>query len=218
MNPQNINIIDMKEARLDREDLKHLGVSIVDCVNKTLAFDVKQAERVSFICDCLEAMDMGRKPFSRFKTLFYKDAVLELQIKALAVFLAEEDLTPVFETGYRLFNEDQATLEEIKQIFTTFSRDTEWKDPVGFRDEMRNKRYQTRSNHRDGSLSTFFIPKEKPPFIKKEFQTWRKDACTGYLSSPFNIYGLGSLDSRKRVNNNRRKSHHVSKLRPQSTQ
>lgn len=209
----------MKEARLDREDLKHLGVSIVDCVNKSLAFDVKQEERVSFICTCLEAMDMGRKPFSRFKTLFYKYAVLELQIKALAVFLAEEDLTPVFETGYYLFPEDQATLEEVKQIFTTFSRDTEWKDPVGFRDEMRNMRYRTRSNHRDGALSTFFIPKEKPPFIKKEFQTWKEGAvCTGPLPSPFNIYGLGSLDSRENSHNNRRTSHHVSKLHPQSTQ
>ena len=53
----------------------------------------------------------------------------------------------------------------------------EWKDPADFRDEMRNKRYQTRSNHRDGALSPFFIPKEKPPFIKKEFQTVGKGGC-----------------------------------------
>ena len=85
----------------------------------------------------------------------------------------------------------------------------EWKDPAGFRDEMRNKRYRTGSNHRDGALSPFFIPKEKPPFIKKEFQTWRKDACTGRFSSPFSIYGSGYKDSRKSININRRKSHHA---------
>ena len=57
----------------------------------------------------------------------------------------------------------------------------EWKDPTGFRDEMRNKRYQAGSNHRDGALSPFFIPKEKPPFIKKEFQTRGEGAvCTGH--------------------------------------
>lgn len=83
----------------------------------------------------------------------------------------------------------------------------EWKDPVGFRDEMKNKRYQARSNHRDGALSTFFIPQEKPPFIKKEFPTLKKGISTGYLSSSF-IYTLTALFSRKDVSINRRKSHH----------
>jgi hypothetical protein len=87
------------------------------------------------------------------------------------------------------------------------SHSKKWKDLAGFRDEMKTKRYQTRSNHRDGALLNFFIPEENASQAK-ELLTWRKNTCTGYFSSPFDIYSLNTIKSRLIQNNNRKEPHH----------
>jgi hypothetical protein len=85
------------------------------------------------------------------------------------------------------------------------------KDLVGLRDEMKLKRYQTRSDQKDGALSPFFIPEEKPPLHnKKEFLTSKESAVYQPFFPSFIIYDLNKKRSIKIYGNNRRKSHHAS--------
>jgi len=81
------------------------------------------------------------------------------------------------------------------------------KDPAGFRDEMKHMPYQTGSILTNGTLLSFFIPKEKPPAYRKEFPSLKKG--TKCLSSSF-IYALTPLFSRRLIKNSRLKGLKIS--------
>jgi hypothetical protein len=95
----------------------------------------------------------------------------------------------------------------LTQSSAVHSCSKEWKDLVGFRDEeMRNKRFPTRSIHGNGALSSFLNPEEKPP-LWNELLTPKKGIIKECLSSSF-IYDLWCNKSRKTGKDNRsRKSH-----------
>lgn len=122
MTAQIIRLEDVVQER-ERKKQNILCFSRLSHLIARVSKTIDREEVLAIFTESLTRLDLGPKPFTKFKEAIARDAQLEMMGKHLQCLLAEYDMAEPFRIARKLYPEDLDLIHLIKRNFEVFSLD-----------------------------------------------------------------------------------------------